>query len=102
MDLNGAVALVTGGNGGLGQRICHALAKDVLASETFQLAFVGVGADVDFHDIAKKMGFPKGSVAVSAQTTASSIRALFRMVSQSTLRMSRARTDVPTGGFFGP
>jgi len=26
MDLNGAVAVVTGGNGGLGQRICHALA----------------------------------------------------------------------------
>jgi 3-oxoacyl-[acyl-carrier protein] reductase len=28
MDLKGAVVLVTGGNGGLGQRICHALAEE--------------------------------------------------------------------------
>ena len=28
IDLKGAVALVTGGNGGLRQRICHALAKE--------------------------------------------------------------------------
>lgn len=28
MDLKGMVALVTGGNGGLGQRMCHALAHE--------------------------------------------------------------------------
>ncbi len=28
MDLKGVVALVTGGNGGLGQRICHTLAQE--------------------------------------------------------------------------
>lgn len=27
MNLNGTTAIVTGGNGGLGQRICHALAE---------------------------------------------------------------------------
>jgi len=34
MDLRGAVALVTGGNGGLGQRIGHALATEGVIEAT--------------------------------------------------------------------
>jgi len=43
MDLKGAVALVTGGNGGLGQRICHALSSfHTVTSSHATLAFLRV------------------------------------------------------------
>ncbi len=58
MELNGATAIVTGGNGGLGQRICHALAeaganvavlynnsKD--EAETFAKEIQGTGVEAD-------------------------------------------------------
>lgn len=80
---------------------CQKLASEVLATELFQLAFVGVGDEPTFRKVALEMGFPKGSIAVESNATAQSIRALFRMVSQSTLRHSR-RTVGTTGGFFGP
>jgi len=56
MELKGKVAVVTGGNGGLGQRICHALAK-----EGCQIAVVyaqskdqaeGVARDLEKHQVA--------------------------------------------------
>jgi 3-oxoacyl-[acyl-carrier protein] reductase len=56
MDLKGKVAVVTGGNGGLGQRICHAL-----AAEGCQIAVVyakskaeadGVARDLEKHQVA--------------------------------------------------
>jgi len=55
MDLKGAVALVTGSNGGLGQRICYALAasrgvrraksphKETTPFETARFALSGSG-----------------------------------------------------------
>jgi hypothetical protein len=39
---------------------CARLSRDLLASEQFVLAFVGVGKSVDFRAIAKKMGVPDG------------------------------------------
>jgi 3-oxoacyl-[acyl-carrier protein] reductase len=56
MDLKGAVAVVTGGNGGLGQRICHALAAQgchiavVYARSKEQAA--GVARDLERHQVS--------------------------------------------------
>ena len=56
MDLKGKVAVVTGGNGGLGQRICHALAKEgchiavVYAASKAQAE--GVAKDLSKHQVS--------------------------------------------------
>jgi 3-oxoacyl-[acyl-carrier protein] reductase len=50
MDLNGAVALVTGGNGGLGQRICHALAK-----EGVHVAVMYAESHDEAHGVAREL-----------------------------------------------
>ncbi|HJQ57860.1 MAG TPA: SDR family oxidoreductase [Vineibacter sp.] len=56
MDLKGAVAVVTGGNGGLGQRICHALAAQgchiaVVCARSRDQA-EGVARDLEKHQVA--------------------------------------------------
>jgi 3-oxoacyl-[acyl-carrier protein] reductase len=50
MDLKGTVALVTGGNGGLGQRICHALAK-----EGAHIAVVYARSRDEAEDVAREL-----------------------------------------------
>ncbi len=51
MDLKGKVAVVTGGNGGLGQRICHALAK-----EGCQIAVVYAQSKAQAEGVARDLG----------------------------------------------
>jgi len=82
---------------------CARISGDLLASEQFTLAFVGVGAAVDFQKVAKEMGVPDGCIAVQAQATPSAIRKVFRMVSQSAIRASQGRVAPgPNAGFFAP
>ena len=82
---------------------CASISRDLLASEQFTLAFVGVGDAVDFHAVARGMGVPEGNIAVQAQATASGLRKVFRMVSQSAIRASQGLVRPGTNtGFFAP
>jgi len=82
---------------------CARMSRELLATEQFVLAFVGVGNDVDFHAVARKMGVPDANVAVQKDATPATLRQLFRMVSQSAIRASRGRIAPGQGtGFFGP
>ena len=55
MDLKNSVAVVTGGNGGLGQRICHALAK-----EGVRIAVVYAQSAADAEQVAKDVAQKHG------------------------------------------
>ena len=80
---------------------CARLSKDLLASELFTLAFVGVGSDVDFEKVAKAMGVPQGSILVQKDATASGLRRVFQLVSRSAIRASQGRVQPgAAAGFF--
>ena len=82
---------------------CARLSRDLLASEQFVLAFVGVGKDVDFHGVARSMGVPDGCVLVQRDATATALRQAFQMVSQSAIRASQGKIQPGVAaGFFAP
>lgn len=84
-------------------RACKKLAEDLLKSEQFILAFVGVGSDVDFAKVAASMGIPDGCVLVQKQADAAAVRQAFQMVSRSAVRASQGRIQPGVAaGFFAP
>lgn len=82
---------------------CAKLGRDLLASEQFILAFVGVGNEADFKQVARRMGIPQRCVLVERSATAKGLRQAFQLVSQSALRASQGQIlPGPNAGFFGP
>jgi hypothetical protein len=82
---------------------CARLSRDVLSSELFSLAFVGVGKDVEFRQVAESMGIPPRNVLIDTDATPASLRRCFALVSQSAVRVSQGKVAPgPAVGFFGP
>jgi hypothetical protein len=84
------VVLTDGGDNSSTHRAtdCLKLNTDLLKSEQFVLAFIGIGDAAEFKRIAKSMGIPAGSVLV-AGSSASEMRRVFRLLSQSVIRASQ-------------
>lgn len=82
---------------------CARLSRDLLASELFTLALVGVGGDVNFEHVARAMGIPAGCILWEKDATPSSLRRAFQLVSRSAVRASQGRIQPgAAAGFFAP
>lgn len=82
---------------------CARLSRDLLASELFTLALVGVGSDVNFEHVAKSMGLPAGCILWEKDATPSSLRRAFQLVSRSAVRASQGKIQPgAAAGFFAP
>ncbi|MBC7544421.1 MAG: VWA domain-containing protein [Candidatus Sericytochromatia bacterium] len=82
---------------------CASLSRDLLRSEQFTLAFVGVGPEGTFRDVARSMGVPDNCIEVQAAANPAGLRKMFHMVSQSAIRASQAMIRPGSqAGFFTP
>jgi 3-oxoacyl-[acyl-carrier protein] reductase len=84
MELRGAVALVTGGNGGLGQRICHAL-----AGEGVHIAVVYAQSRDAAEGVASELASRYQINAASFQCDVTDGAAVARLVGEVTARFGR-------------
>ena len=84
MELKGAVALVTGGNGGLGQRICHALAR-----EGAHIAVMYAASRDQAETVARDLAATHGVQAAAFACDITDAAAVARLVTEVTSRFGR-------------
>jgi hypothetical protein len=82
---------------------CARLSRDLLASELFTLALVGVGSDVNFEHVARSMGIPPACILWERDATPAGLRRAFQLVSRSAVRASQGKiAPGAAAGFFVP
>ena len=84
MELKGAVALVTGGNGGLGQRICRALAR-----EGAHIAVMYAASRDQAETVARDLAATHGVQAAAFACDITDAAAVARLVAEVTARFGR-------------
>lgn len=84
MELKGAVALVTGGNGGLGQRICHAL-----AAQGAHIAVMYAASRDQAESVARDLAATHGIEAAAFACDITDGAAVTRLVADVTARFGR-------------
>ena len=84
MELKGTVALVTGGNGGLGQRICHALAR-----EGAHIAVMYAASRDQAETVARDLAATHGVQAAAFACDITDAAAVARLVAEVTARFGR-------------
>lgn len=75
------------------------VAQDLLRQEIYTLAFVGLGDEQYFRQIATDMGFPE---VLTTSNTASEIRRALNMISGSVIRTSQGVIAPNSNSFFTP
>lgn len=75
------------------------VAQDLLRQEIYTLAFVGLGDEGYFRQIATDMGFPE---VLTTSNTASEIRRALNMISGSVIRTSQGMIAPNSNSFFTP
>lgn len=75
------------------------ISQDLLRQEIYTLAFVGLGDEPYFRQIAGEMGFPE---VLTTTNTASEIRRALNMISGSVIRTSQGTIAPNSNSFFTP